>query len=160
AGLHVDDGIVVDAQGRTSIPSVFAAGDVARRHSARAGRHVRVEHFDNANRQGAAAANAMLGRDAVSDEANWFWSDQFDHNIQFLGAAPQSCDLIIRGNPAERDFTAFYVDDGILCGAFAIDRGEDVMVARELLGRRVDAAVLTDEDTDLWGLVDTEEVVQ
>ena len=159
AGLHVDDGIVVDAQGRTSIPNVFAAGDVARRYSARSGRHVRLEHFDNANKQGAAVANAVLGRDAVSDEANWFWSDQFDHNIQFLGAAPQTCDLVIRGNPAERDFTAFYVDDGILCGAFAVDRGEDVMVARELLGRRVDTAVLTDEDTELWDLGDTEEVM-
>jgi 3-phenylpropionate/trans-cinnamate dioxygenase ferredoxin reductase component len=160
AGLHIDDGIVVDAQGRTSIPNVFAAGDVARRYSQRAGRHVRVEHFDNANKQGAAVANAVLGRDAVSDEANWFWSDQFDHNIQFLGAATQTCELVIRGNPAERDFTAFYVDDGILCGAFAVDRGEDVMVARELLGRRVETTVLTDEDIDLWDLVDTEEVVR
>ncbi|UNB53268.1 NAD(P)/FAD-dependent oxidoreductase [Mycolicibacterium sp. YH-1] len=160
AGLHIDDGIVVDAQGRTSIPNVFAAGDVARRHSARAGRHVRFEHFDNANKQGAAVANAMLGRDAVSDEASWFWSDQFDHNIQFLGAATQTCDIVIRGNPAERDFTAFYVDDGILCAAFAIDRGDDVMVARELLGRPVEATVLADEDTDLWDLVDTEEAVQ
>lgn len=160
AGLHVDDGIVVDAQGRTSIPNVFAAGDVARRYSARAGRHVRFEHFDNANKQGAAVANAILGRDAVSDEASWFWSDQFDHNIQFLGAATQTCDLVIRGNPDERDFTAFYVDDGILCGAFAVDRGDDVMVARELLGRPVETTVLADEDTDLWDLVDTEEAVQ
>jgi 3-phenylpropionate/trans-cinnamate dioxygenase ferredoxin reductase subunit len=158
AGLHVDDGIVVDGQGRTSIPNVFAAGDVARRYSARAGCHVRAEHFDNANKQGAAAANAVLGRTAVSDDATWFWSDQYDHNIQFIGAATQTCDLIIRGNLTEREFTAFYVDDGVLCGAFAIDRGEDVMVARELLGRRVGTEVLTDEDTDLWDLIDTEEV--
>jgi 3-phenylpropionate/trans-cinnamate dioxygenase ferredoxin reductase subunit len=160
AGLHVDDGIVVDAQGRTSIPNVFAAGDVARRYSARAGGHVRFEHFDNANKQGAAVANAMLGRDAVSDEPSWFWSDQFEHNIQFLGTATQTCDLVIRGNLAERDFTAFYVDDGILRAAFAVDRGDDVMVARELLGRPVESMVLADEDTDLWDLVDTEEAVR
>jgi 3-phenylpropionate/trans-cinnamate dioxygenase ferredoxin reductase subunit len=160
AGLHVDDGIVVDAQGRTSIPNVFAAGDVARRYSARAGRHVRFEHFDNANKQGAVVANAMLGRDAVSDGPSWFWSDQFEHNIQFLGTATQTCDLVIRGNLAERDFTAFYVDDGILCAAFAIDRGDDVMAARELLGRPVESTVLADEDTDLWDLVDTEEAVR
>jgi 3-phenylpropionate/trans-cinnamate dioxygenase ferredoxin reductase subunit len=159
AGLHIDDGVVVDAQGRTSIPGVFAAGDVARRYSRRAGRHVRFEHFDNANKQGAAVANAILGRDAVSDEASWFWSDQYDHNIQFLGTATPTCDLVIRGNPAERDFTAFYVDDGILCAAFAVDRGDDVMVARELLGRHVEHRVLADEDSDLWSLVDTEEVV-
>ena len=139
-------------QGRTSIPNVYAAGDVARRYSERAGRHVRVEHFDNANKQGVAVANAMLGRDAVSDEASWFWSDQYGHNIQFLGAA--TAELAIRGNVDDLDFTAFYLDGGVVCGAFTIDRGEDVMVARELLGRRVDTAMLTDEDTELWELVD------
>ncbi len=157
SGLHVDDGIVVDAQGRTSIPGVYAAGDVARRYSPRAGRHVRVEHFDNANRQGAAVANAMLGRGAVSDEANWFWSDQYEHNIQFLGAA--TSELAIRGDADALDFTVFYLDGDVVSGAFTIDRGEDVMVARELLGRSVDISALTDEDIDLWDLVDTEEVM-
>ena len=157
SGLTIDDGIVVDAAGRTSIPNVYAAGDVARRYSQRAGAHVRVEHFDNANKQGAAVANAMLGRDAVSDEASWFWSDQYGHNIQSLGAA--TGELTIRGNVDDFDFTAFYTDGDVVCGAFTIDRGEDVMVARELLGRRVDVAALTDEDTDLWELVDTEEVM-
>lgn len=156
SGLAVDDGIVVDAQGRTAVPQVFAAGDVARRFSPRAGTHVRLEHFDNANKQGAAAANAMLGRDAVSDEANWFWSDQFGHNIQFIGAAPQHSEIVVRGNVDERDFAAFYLEHGVLRGAFAIDRGEDVMVARELLGRSADAAVLADEDADLWELTTTE----
>jgi 3-phenylpropionate/trans-cinnamate dioxygenase ferredoxin reductase subunit len=157
SGLHVHDGIVVDAQGRTSVSNIYAAGDVARRYSQRAGRHVRVEHFDNANKQGAAVANTMLGRDAASDEANWFWSDQYEHNIQFLGTA--TSEVVIRGDADGLDFTAFYLDGGVVCGAFTIDRGEDVMAARELLGRRVDTAALTDEDTDLWELVDTEEVM-
>jgi 3-phenylpropionate/trans-cinnamate dioxygenase ferredoxin reductase subunit len=157
SGLRVDDGIVVDAQGRTSMSNVYAAGDVARRYSPRAGRHVRVEHFDNANKQGAAVANTMLGRDAVSDEANWFWSDQYEHNIQFLGAA--TGELVIRGDADALDFTAFYLDGDVVCGAFTIDRGEDVMAARELLRRSVDISALTDEDVDLWELVDTEEVM-
>jgi 3-phenylpropionate/trans-cinnamate dioxygenase ferredoxin reductase component len=158
SGLHIDNGIVVDAQGRTSIPNVYAAGDVARRYSERAGRHVRVEHFDNANKQGAAVANAMLGRDAVSDEASWFWSDQYERNIQFVGSA--TGELAVRGNVEDLDFTAFYLDGGVVRGALAIDRGEDVMVARELLGRSVDTALLTDEDTELWDLVDAEEAVR
>ena len=157
SGLQVRDGIVVDAQGRASTPHIYAAGDVAQRYSARAGGHVRLEHFDNANRQGAAVANAMLGRDAVNDDAPWFWSDQYDHNLQLLGAA--TTDLVIRGNPDENDFSAFYLDDGLLRGVFTADRGEDVMVGRELLGRSIERAVLADEDTDLWDLVETEEAV-
>ncbi|WP_458319529.1 NAD(P)/FAD-dependent oxidoreductase [Mycolicibacterium brisbanense] len=156
SGLEVERGIVVDAQGRTSIPNVYAAGDVANRFSTRAGRHVRHEHFDNANRQGAAVANAMLGRDAVNDDAPWFWSDQFDHNLQMLGAA--TTDLVLRGDVDAFDFTAFYLDGDILRGVFTVDRGEDVMVGRELLGRSIERAVLEDEGTDLWELVDSEEV--
>lgn len=159
SGLSVDDGIVVDAQGRASVPNVYAAGDVARRFSERAGRHIRVEHFDNANRQGAAVANAMLGRDAVNDDAPWFWSDQYEHNLQLLGAA--TGDLVIRGRVEDFDFAAFYVDtDDTLRGVFTVDRGEDVMVGRELLGRRIPRAALEDENNDLWELVDAEEVAQ
>lgn len=159
SGLAVDDGIVVDAQGRASIPNIYAAGDVARRYSERAGKHVRIEHFDNANRQGAAVANAMLGRDAVNDDAPWFWSDQYEHNLQLLGEATGN--LVIRGDVGEFEFTAFYVDtDDTLRGVFTVDRGEDVMVGRELLGRRIPRAVLEDDDADLWELVDTEEVAQ
>ncbi|AKS35710.1 NAD(P)/FAD-dependent oxidoreductase [Mycolicibacterium goodii] len=159
SGLAVDDGIVVDAMGRASVPNIYAAGDVARRFSDRAGRHLRVEHFDNANRQGAAVANAMLGRDAVNDDAPWFWSDQYEHNLQLLGAA--TGDAVIRGDIEGFEFTAFYVDtDDTLCGVFTVDRGEDVMVGRELLGRRIPRAALQDQDSDLWELVDAEEVAQ
>ncbi|CAN3127362.1 NAD(P)/FAD-dependent oxidoreductase [Mycobacterium sp. smrl_JER01] len=150
SGLQVDDGIVVDAAGRTSVAGVYAAGDVARRYSARSGRHVRVEHFDNASRQGVAVAGAMLGRDTVNDDPHWFWTDQFDRNMQFLGTASDA--PVIRGDQDGLDFTAFFFDEAVLCGAFSVERGEDISVARELLGRTVDPAVLRDEDADLWDL--------
>jgi 3-phenylpropionate/trans-cinnamate dioxygenase ferredoxin reductase subunit len=162
SGLGVDDGIVVDASGRTSIPGIFAAGDVARRYSERAGRHVRLEHFDNASRQGVAVSNAMLGRDTPSDDAPWFWSDQHGHNLQFIGTA--TGDPVIRGDIGARDFTGFYLEGATVRGAFAVDRGEDIMAARELLGREVDVAALRDESTDLWDLayadIDEESQVQ
>ncbi|MCV7356984.1 NAD(P)/FAD-dependent oxidoreductase [Mycolicibacterium fluoranthenivorans] len=162
SGLGVDDGIVVDASGRTSIPGIFAAGDVARRYSERAGRHVRLEHFDNASRQGVAVSNAILGRDMPSDDAPWFWSDQHGHNLQFIGAA--TGDPVIRGDIGARDFTGFYLEGATVRGAFAVDRGEDIMAARELLGREVEVAALRDESTDLWDLayadIDEESQVQ
>lgn len=151
SGLAVEDGIVVDAVGRTSVPGVFAAGDVARRFSARAGRHVRVEHFDNASRQGVAVASAMLGRDAPSDDPHWFWSDQYGLNTQFVGTAAGR--PVIRGDLAALDFTGFYFEGPVLCGAFSVERGEDISAAREMLGRTVDPRALCDEDTDLWDLV-------
>ena len=72
---------------------------------------------------------------------------------------PPTGELTIRGSVDDLDFTAFYTDGDVVRGAFTVDRGEDVMVARELLGRRVDLAALTDEDTDLWELVEEEEVM-
>ena len=161
-GLRIEDGIVVDASGRSSIPNIYAAGDVARRYSARAGRHIRSEHFDNASRQGVAVSNAMLGRDTVSDDAPWFWSDQHGRNLQFVGVA--TGDPVIRGDVGALDFTGFYLEGSTVCGAFAIDRGEDIMAVRELLGRDVDIAALCDEDIDLWDLayadIDEETQVQ
>lgn len=160
SGLAVDDGIIVDATGRTAVPNVYAAGDVARRYSPRAGRHVRVEHFDNASRQGVAVADAMLGNDTISDDPHWFWSDQFDRNMQFIGTAHG--EPAIRGDRDGMDFTGFYFDGGVLCGAFTVERGEDISAVREMLGRELDVAALCDEDTDLFDIAfaDEEEEAQ
>lgn len=151
SGLHTDDGIVVDAAGRTAVGHIFAAGDVARRYSPRAGRHIRPEHFDNASRQAVAVANTMLGRHTISDDAPWFWSDQHGRNLQFVGVA--TGDPVIRGDVDAGEFTGFYLEGTTVRGAFAMDRGADITAARELLDRAIDVDALLDEDTDLWDLV-------
>jgi 3-phenylpropionate/trans-cinnamate dioxygenase ferredoxin reductase subunit len=88
AGLAVDDGIVVDPSGRTSHPSVFAAGDAVRmRHPGQA-RGIRLESFTAAGRQGEVAAHAMLGGDETYSDVPWWWSDQYDATLQSIGAAP------------------------------------------------------------------------
>lgn len=150
SGLPVDNGIVVDVHGRTSIPNVYAAGDVANRFSPRAGRHIRVEHFDNASRQSGVVADTIVGRTSLSDDPHWFWSDQYDTNIQFAGTFAGTTDFVTRGDIETGEFSVFYLAGDTLTAAFAMDRGEDIMAARELLGRQVDAARLADEDTDLW----------
>ncbi|AOW93631.1 pyridine nucleotide-disulfide oxidoreductase [Rhodococcus sp. WMMA185] len=156
SGLAVEGGILVNAHGQTAVPHIYAAGDVAARFSESAGRHVRVEHFDNASKQAAAAANSMLGRAGAVDAAHWFWSDQFGKNLQLVGSARYT-ELVLRGSAEDGEFTAFYLDDGIVRGAFALDRGEDIGVARELIGRAIGPARLADEEVDLYDLLDEDE---
>ena len=148
SGLPTAGGIVVDGSGRTGIPNIYAAGDVACRVSE--GGSSRVEHFDNANRQAGVVANAILGRDTASDDPHWFWSDQYGMNIQLTGNTRGATDLVIRGDQDSGEFAAFYLQQGVLRAAFAIDRGEDIMAARELIGQPVDRRILADEDADLW----------
>ncbi|MGV9948682.1 NAD(P)/FAD-dependent oxidoreductase [Rhodococcus aetherivorans] len=152
SGLHTDNGIVVDAVGRTAVPGIHAAGDVANRFSDRAGRRVRVEHFDNANRQAAVVADTIVGRTSLADDAHWFWSDQYDTNIQFTGTSSGTTELVVRGDARSGEFTVFYLAGDVLTAAFAMDRGEDIMAARELVGRTVGAHQLADADVDLWEL--------
>lgn len=156
SGIAADRGILVDEYCRTSLENVYAAGDVAAHFHPLFGRTVRAEHFDNANRQGAVAANNMLGRTTVYNDPHWFWSDQFGKNLQYVGSASSADELIVRGALEDPEWSAFFVRDGLLRAAFSVDRGEDVMVARELIARQIPVAVgaLKDPDTDLMELME------
>lgn len=151
AGLPVDNGILVNERLETNVPGVFAAGDVANHEHPVFGRRIRVEHFDNASRMGAAAAGNMLGRGASFDDAHWFWSDQYEHTIDHAGFAPEWDQVVVRGSVEERDFVAFYLKDGLVRAAFGVDRGRDVRRARDLIraARPVDPARLRDPEVDL-----------
>lgn len=148
AGIKVDGGIVVDAAGRAGIEGVFAAGDVARHDHPRFG-PIRVEHYDNALKMGAAVARTMLGSDEPYDDPHWFWSDQYDVELQMAGVAMRWDELIVRGSVADRDFTAFYVDDGVLLSALSIGRPNDVRRSMKLIGSRLDREALRDDEVDL-----------
>jgi 3-phenylpropionate/trans-cinnamate dioxygenase ferredoxin reductase subunit len=154
AGLEVDNGILVDEFGATRVPEVFAAGDVANRYHPRLGRRVRVEHFDNALKQGASVARAMLGEREAVDDVHWFWSNQYDHNLQYVGHAVAWDEIVLRGSLEQRSFVAFYVKDGIVEAVAGLDRGRDVRRARDLVRARrpVDAALLRDPEVDLKAL--------
>jgi 3-phenylpropionate/trans-cinnamate dioxygenase ferredoxin reductase subunit len=109
AGLTVDDGIVVDERLETSAPGVFAAGDVARARHPFYGRHVRVEHWATALRQGPAAARAMLGRETAYDRLPYFYSDQYDVGMEYTGLALEWDRVVVRGDPAGRELVAFWL---------------------------------------------------
>ncbi len=138
AGIDCDNGILVDEGCRTSAPDVFAAGDVANRPDSFSGKRIRVEHFQNAQNQGPAAARSMLGREEPFDEVPWFWSDQYEVNLQMLGHASPDDGRIVRGDPSTLDFTALYVRGGRLTAAIAMNRGKDIAAARRLIERRVE----------------------
>jgi 3-phenylpropionate/trans-cinnamate dioxygenase ferredoxin reductase subunit len=152
SGIAADGGILVDEFCRTTQARVFAAGDVARHFHPGVGGSLRVEHFDNASRQAVVAARNMLGEQVAYDEPHWFWSDQFGHNLQHVGHPALTDRMVVRGDLAEDSWTAFFVRDERVTGAFALDRGEDIAVARELVAARtaLPDAVLADPDGDLF----------
>jgi 3-phenylpropionate/trans-cinnamate dioxygenase ferredoxin reductase subunit len=96
AGLKIDNGIVVDEHLRTSDPDIFAAGDIALTYNPRLGRHIRVEHWANARRQGARAAKAMLGQDAFDVRPSYFYTDQYDLSMEYTGdIGPAGYDQVV-----------------------------------------------------------------
>lgn len=156
SGIDVDNGVLVDEHCRTSQERVFAAGDVAHHLHPGVGRRVRVEHFDNASRQAAVAARNMLGGSVRYDEPHWFWSDQFGHNLQYVGHAAATDRLVVRGDLEDTHWSAYFLDDGRVTGAFGLDAGDDIALARELVRMRasVPEGQLTDPDVDLFELME------
>jgi 3-phenylpropionate/trans-cinnamate dioxygenase ferredoxin reductase subunit len=110
AGLHVDNGIVVDELLRTSATDVFAAGDVANALHPRFGRHVRVEHWGNALHQGPAAARSMLDRGEPYTRLPYFFSDQFSLGMEYVGLHSPDDRVVVRRPGQELRLQAFWVD--------------------------------------------------
>jgi 3-phenylpropionate/trans-cinnamate dioxygenase ferredoxin reductase subunit len=154
SGIRVADGILVDGRCGTSRQHVFAAGDVARHDHRLYGAAVRVEHYDNANQQGVAAAHAMLGRDVEYANPHWFWSDQYDHVLTYAGHAPHWDEVIVRGNLDAYDATVFYLLEGVLRGVLGVDRPREVKAGQRLIAAaaRPPAAALADPAVDLRAL--------
>ena len=157
AGLTVSNGVDVDARCQTSAPSVFACGDAANHDHPLFGR-IRTEHFDNALKMGTHVAGAMLGKEEPFDDPHWFWSDQYDVNLQYGGFAMSWDQVVTRGSLEERDGVAFYLKEGVLLAALGLNRGKDVRRAMKLISARArpDASALSDPDLDLRTLVKKE----
>jgi 3-phenylpropionate/trans-cinnamate dioxygenase ferredoxin reductase subunit len=111
AGLKIDNGLLVDEHLRTSDPDIFAAGDIAHAYNPRLGRHIRVEHWANARRQGAVAAKAMLGQDAADVRPSYFYTDQYDLSMEYTGdIGPAGYDRVIfRRHADSREVIVFWL---------------------------------------------------
>jgi 3-phenylpropionate/trans-cinnamate dioxygenase ferredoxin reductase component len=154
SGVHVDNGIVVDEYCQTNVSGIYAAGDVANHYHPIFGRHIRVEHWQNAIKQGAAAARNMFGTRIAYDEIPWFWSDQYDANLQYVGFHTKWEQLVVRGGMDSGSYLACYVNDGRIDAAVGLNRGKDVRRVMPLIKARraVNLEQLRDERVDLRSL--------
>jgi 3-phenylpropionate/trans-cinnamate dioxygenase ferredoxin reductase component len=146
AGIDVDGGILVDELGRTSVPDVYAAGDVTSFWSPLFEERIRVEHFQTAQRQGFAVGRAMAGKGTPFAEAPWFWSDQYDVNIQYAGAGLAWEETVTRGAFGKPPFSVFYLRRGAMIGVAGINDHHTVARARRLM--EACAAVTRDQLAD------------
>lgn len=129
---------------------VWAAGDVALHDHPIFGR-IRVEHYDNAIKMGETVARNLLGAGEVFDDPHWFWSDQYDSQLQMAGFATSWDEMVIRGSLQERSFAAFLLQDGVLRATVTLDRKLDARRSLPLIRAqaRPDPALLADPEVDL-----------
>ncbi len=150
AGLKTDRGIVVDAQGRTSDPAIFAVGDVAQH--ARYG--LCVQSWAFAQNQAVATAKAMLDASAPGyDDVPWLWSDQYQHNIQILGIPQPNSRTVVRREEKGPLFFSLNAD-GTLNQLVAFNDPRTVKLAKRWMasGRNLSAEPLGDPDFSLMSL--------
>lgn len=137
AGLAIENGIVVDELCRTDAPDILAAGDVAMHPNATLGRRLRLESWQNAQNQAIAAAKTICGQGAAYGEVPWFWSDQYDMNIQVISVPLRTDTTILRGDPEGGKFMCFSLFEGVVVGATAFNMGKEVRAARMLVEHRL-----------------------
>ena len=132
AGLALDNGIVVDDSLQTSIAGIFAAGDVASFRDG-FGRRTRLESWDNAQKQGVAAGKAMLGQTIATDRYPWFWSDQYDQNIQLVGSIADSDDSLELPAASPTSRILLYLRGQQVAGAVGVNAGRDIRLIKRRL---------------------------
>ena len=154
-GLRVEGGIVVDPHSVTSDPDIVAAGDCTLQDSALYGRRVRLESVPNALEQARAAAGWLCGKPRPHHAVPWFWSDQYDLKLQMTGLSEGYDTCVVRGSFASRSFCAFYLREGRLIAADAVNRPGDFMLAKKAVAARaiVNAAALADIESPLRDLL-------
>jgi 3-phenylpropionate/trans-cinnamate dioxygenase ferredoxin reductase subunit len=151
AGLEVDNGVVTDEYLETSVPGIYAAGDVASAFHPHYRRHLRLEHWSSALNQGPAAAWNMLGQKQAYDKIPYFFSDQYDFGMEYRGWATASDEVVFRGGERENEFIAFWLRDERVVAAMNANIWDQGTAIEQLILRStpVDRNRLVDPDEDL-----------
>ena len=154
AGVSVNNGVIVDKNTQSSNSHIFAAGDVANSPLFYGG-NGRVESYQNAQDQALAAARNIVGVDAPYFKPQWFWTDQYNINLQVLGDVISPAEIIIRGEAESRSFTVLYVRNKLVVGVITVNKAKDMASARRILEKNILIAVdlLRDETNDLRQLL-------
>jgi len=156
AGLPVDNGIVVDEHLATGAPGVYAAGDVANARHPHYRRHLRVEHWANAIGQGGTAGRNAAGKHDIHHELPYFFSDQYDLGLEYVGHSQPGDSVAVRGDLLARQFIAFWHRDGVLTAAMNVNIWDvvDDLKAIVAANRPVDLKRLTYPSIALTDLID------
>jgi 3-phenylpropionate/trans-cinnamate dioxygenase ferredoxin reductase subunit len=155
AGLEIDNGVVVDQYLRTSAQNVYAAGDVASFQHPFYESRIRVEHWHNALEQGPTVARNIVGASEPYDRIPYFFSDQYDVGMEYAGYATRWDEVVFRGDPASREFIAFWLQDGRVVAGMNVNVWDvtDDIQALIRARRPIDRGRLTDSDTPLTELL-------
>ena len=151
AGIAVDNGVLVDKHLASSVPGVYAAGDVANAFHPLYRSRIRLEHWSSALNQGPAAARSMLGKDSTYERTPYFFSDQYDLGMEYRGWATSWDQVVFRGDTSSGEFIAFWMGEGRVLAAMNAnvwDAG-DALEALVRNRRSVDPATLADTSSDL-----------
>jgi 3-phenylpropionate/trans-cinnamate dioxygenase ferredoxin reductase component len=154
AGIEVGNGVKADAYGATSDADVFAAGDVAFQFHPVLGRHMRLESWANAQNGGIAIGRNMVAERALYADVPWFWTDQFNANIQLAGVPDGWDRIVVRGNPDGGKFIAFAMNGAKVGGATVVNMGREMRFVKTLIqsGKEVADSDLADEGAQLRAL--------
>ena len=146
AGIACSNGILTDRDARTNDPRIFAAGDCAARPLVHYGRKGRLESVHNAIEQGKLAAAAIMGKPRPSEDCPWFWSDQYDLKLQIAGLSQDYDETVLRGDPEDRKFAVFYLQNGKLIAVDAVNSPPEFLASKRLImtGARLAPETLSD----------------
>jgi 3-phenylpropionate/trans-cinnamate dioxygenase ferredoxin reductase subunit len=155
AGARIDNGVVTGESLETSVPGIFAAGDIANARHPHYGRHIRVEHWANAQEQGPAAARAMLGQEVSYDKIPYFFSDQYETGMEYGGFATDWDEVVFRGDVEAREFISFWIKDKRVLAGMNVNVWDVNEQIRDLIraGAEVDPSRLRDTDVAIEDLI-------
>ena len=153
AGIVCDNGIIVDDHCCTSDPNVYAAGDCTNHPNPLLDRRLRLESVPNAMDQARVSTANMLGDDKTYAAIPWFWSDQYELKLQMVGFSADGDAQVLRGDMATNQFAIFYLKDGKVVAADAVNSPKEFMLCKQLVGKSADPAMLADPEADLKALL-------